>query len=78
MSLTSIYRFQIEYEPLNLNRLQYLIDGGRIDASQPITMHTLHKAGAVGKIKHGVKLLADVSVLKCRSFISILACVLIP
>lgn len=52
-------KFQIEYEPLNLNRLQYLIDGGRIDASQPITMHTLHKAGAVGKIKHGVKLLAD-------------------
>ena len=55
------HRFQIRYEPLNLNRLQYLIDSGRIDASKPINMHTLYWSGAVGKIEHGVKLLADVS-----------------
>ncbi len=56
-----IFRFQIKYEPLNLNRLQYLIDSGRIDASKPINMHTLYWSGAIGKIEHGVKLLADVS-----------------
>ncbi len=56
-----ILRFQIKYEPLNLNRLQYLIDSGRIDASKPINMHTLYWSGAIGKIEHGVKLLADVS-----------------
>lgn len=54
-------RFQIRYEPLNLNRLQHFIDSGRIDPSKPINMHTLYWSGAVGKIEHGVKLLADVS-----------------
>lgn len=52
-------KFQTCYEPLNLNKLQYLIDSGRVDASQPINMHTLYWSGAVGKIEHGVKLLAD-------------------
>ena len=54
-------RFQIRYESLNLNRLQHLIDCGRVDTSQRIDMRTLVDAGAVGKIEHGVKLLADVS-----------------
>jgi large subunit ribosomal protein L15 len=49
---------QTHYVPLNLNRVQYLIDSGRIDASQPVNMHTLQQSGAVGRIKHGVKLLA--------------------
>jgi large subunit ribosomal protein L15 len=59
-------RFQIRYEPLNLNRLQYFIDSGRIDPAKPINMHTLYWSGAVGKIEHGVKLLADVSVIIIR------------
>ena len=54
-------RHQTDYVPLNLNRLQYLIDSGRIDASQPINMYTLQQGGAVSKITHGVKLLATVS-----------------
>ena len=53
------------YVPLNLNRLQYFIDSGRLSASQPINMHTLQQSGAVGKIEHGVKLLATVSVCVC-------------
>ena len=56
-------RFQIRYEPLNLNKLQYLIDSGRIDPSKPINMNTLYWSGAVGKIEDGVKLLADVSLV---------------
>ena len=61
MIMTLFDRFQIRYEPLNLNRLQYFIDSGRIDPSKPINMHTLYWSGAVGKLEHGVKLLADVS-----------------
>lgn len=60
---TVFNRFQIRYEPLNLNRLQYFIDSSRIDPSKPINMHTLYWSGAVGKIEHGVKLLADVRIV---------------
>ena len=52
--------FRKEYEPLNLSTLQHFINSGRLDHSQPINMRTLHRAGAVGRIKHGVKLLAGV------------------
>ena len=51
----------MEYEPLNLGKLQHLVDSGRIDATQPINMYTLHQVGAVGRVEHGIKLLADVS-----------------
>lgn len=57
----ALCRFQIRYEPLNLNRLQYFIDSGRIDPTKPINMNTLYWSGAVGKVEHGIKLLADVS-----------------
>jgi large subunit ribosomal protein L15 len=46
---------------LSLARLQLFIDQGRIDASRKITMHDIAKSGVVGKVKHGVKLLANVS-----------------
>ena len=58
-------RNQVTYVPLNLNRLQYFVDSGRLDASQPINMHTLQQSGAVGKMENGVKLLATVSVYVC-------------
>lgn len=54
---------KIEYAPLNLSRLQFWIDTGRIDASQKITMKTLIDSGCVGqlrKLQQGVKLLGDV------------------
>lgn len=50
----------MKYEPLNLGKLQQLVDSGRIDAAQPINMYALHQAGAVGRVEHGIKLLADV------------------
>ena len=55
-------RFQVRYESLNLGKLQWLVDCGRIDTSKPINMLTLQKAGAVGRIKHGIKLLGDVRI----------------
>lgn len=54
---------KIEYAPLNLSRLQFWIDTGRIDATQMITMKTLVDSGCVGrlrKLQRGVKLLGDV------------------
>ena len=49
-------------EPLNLSKLQYYIDMGRIDPSRTISLKDLAESGVVGKIKHGVKLLGDVRV----------------
>lgn len=52
-------KFQVKYEPLNLGKLQQLVDSERIDATQPINMYALHQAGAIGRVEHGIKLLAD-------------------
>ena len=48
-----------EYAPLNLGALAKAIEGGKLDASQPITEDTLRAAGLVrtGKLD-GVRLLA--------------------
>ena len=48
-----------EYAPVNLGTLARAIEGGRLDASQPITEDTLRAAGLVrtGKVD-GVRLLA--------------------
>eukprot|EP00301_Raphidiophrys_heterophryoidea_P021129 c5650_g1_i2.p1 GENE.c5650_g1_i2~~c5650_g1_i2.p1 ORF type:complete len:238 (+),score=30.39 c5650_g1_i2:1-714(+) len=44
--------------PLNLDTLQFYADTGRLDLSKPIDLKTLRDLSIVGKIKHGVKLLA--------------------
>ena len=51
------------YTPLNLNRLQYFIDSGRLNPNEAITMHHLWKSGAVkvGRKEDGVKLVGTVS-----------------
>ena len=50
--------FPKEYAELNLGRLQAAIEAGRIDAKKPITAEILSKAGVVGKVYDGVRLLA--------------------
>jgi large subunit ribosomal protein L15 len=52
-------RSRREYSPVNLGALAKAIEGGRIDAGQPITEDTLREAGLVrgGKVA-GVRLLA--------------------
>src|SRR5512141_516929 len=37
--------FRVEYQPLNIGRLQDAIDGGTIDAGQPITVELLREKG---------------------------------
>ena len=51
--------FSVDMQPLNLSRIQSWIDQGRIDPSRPITIKELSDSNCVGKIKDGVKLLAD-------------------
>jgi large subunit ribosomal protein L15 len=53
---------KIEYAPLNLSRLQFWIDTGRIDPTQKITIKTLQDSGCVGrlrKLQKGIKLLGE-------------------
>ena len=54
-------RKQKFYSPLNLNRLQFFIDSGRLNPKEPINMYHLWRSGAVGgRIMDGVKLLGTV------------------
>lgn len=55
-------RFRKENEVLNLSKLQLWIDTGRIDPTKPITMKTLLDSGCLSHIKHGVKILSEVSI----------------
>ena len=60
--LLTCCRKQKFFSPLNLNRLQFFIDSGRLNPKEPITMYHLWRSGAVGgRIKDGVKLLGTVS-----------------
>lgn len=50
-------QFKVEYQIVNLDRLPYYFEKGRLDASKKITMKDLLDAGVFSKIEHGVKLL---------------------
>jgi hypothetical protein len=52
-------RHKKDFSLINLGRIQHLIDTGRIDASKPITLKTLHDAG-IQNLQDGVKILAGV------------------
>ncbi|WFC99303.1 YmL10 [Malassezia yamatoensis] len=47
------------FAPVNLDRLQFWIDQGRIDPSQPITVKELYESRCIHQIHDGVKLLGD-------------------
>jgi large subunit ribosomal protein L15 len=49
----------IEFEPLNLGKLQAFIDKGKIPTDRVINMRILQDSGVVGRIHQGVKVLAD-------------------
>lgn len=50
--------YKMHYRPLNLNRLQFFIDSGRLNPNAPITMYHLWRSGVTGgRIKDGVVLL---------------------
>ena len=57
--------FRCQYQPLSLNRLQYLIDLGRVDPTQPIDLTQLVNGRGVtiqpSKRDYGVQLVEEVS-----------------
>lgn len=53
-------RFERILAPVSLSRIQRLIDTGRIDPKEPITMSVLWRSGAVRRIPDGVKLVCRV------------------
>ena len=50
--------FRKEYVPLNLDRLQAAVDGGRLDPARTVGLDALRAAGLVTKRLDGVRLLA--------------------
>ena len=50
--------FRKEYVPLNLDRLQAAVDGGRLDPARTVDLDALRAAGLVTKRLDGVRLLA--------------------
>ena len=51
--------FRKEYQLVNLGRLQKAIDEGKLDVAQKIDAEALRKAGLIGKVRDGVRLLAQ-------------------
>ncbi|TXG60545.1 hypothetical protein EZV62_015118 [Acer yangbiense] len=50
--------FSLTFQPVGLGKIAYLINAGKIDSHELITMKTLKDVGAVGKqIKDGVRLM---------------------
>lgn len=48
-----------QYVPLNVDRLQFWIDQGRLDTTGPITARELYESRCIHKVGDGVKLLGD-------------------
>jgi large subunit ribosomal protein L15 len=46
-----------DFAEVNLDRLQKAIDAGKLDAKSPINGEALVKAGVIGRVKDGVRLL---------------------
>jgi large subunit ribosomal protein L15 len=48
---------RLDYNEVNLGRIQRAIDAGKLDAAEPITVESLSKAGVVTHPRDGVKIL---------------------
>jgi large subunit ribosomal protein L15 len=49
--------FPVEYNEINLGRIQQAVDAKKIDASAPVTLAALVEAGVVSKARAGLRLL---------------------
>jgi large subunit ribosomal protein L15 len=48
---------RLDYNVVNLGRIQKALDAGKLDAAEPITVESLMKAGVVTRRRDGVKVL---------------------
>ncbi|MFO1104069.1 MAG: 50S ribosomal protein L15 [Methylocystis sp.] len=51
--------FSIDYNEVNLGRIQQAVDAGKLDANAPVTLDALLAAGVVAKPRDGVKILGQ-------------------
>jgi large subunit ribosomal protein L15 len=51
--------FSVDYNEVNLGRIQQAVDAGKLDAKAPITLDALLAAGVVTKRRDGVKILGQ-------------------
>lgn len=51
--------FSVDYNEVNLGRIQQAIDAGKLDANAPVTRDALLAAGVVSKARDGVKILGQ-------------------
>jgi large subunit ribosomal protein L15 len=51
--------FSIDYNEVNLGRIQQAVDAGKLDAKAPVTLDALLAAGVVAKPRDGVKILGQ-------------------
>ncbi|MGD9658528.1 MAG: 50S ribosomal protein L15 [Methylocystis sp.] len=51
--------FSVDYNEVNLGRVQQAVDAGKLDANAPVTLDSLLAAGVVTKPRDGVKILGQ-------------------
>ncbi len=51
--------FSVDYNEVNLGRIQQAVESGKLDASAPVTLEALIGAGVVSKPRDGVKILGN-------------------
>lgn len=51
--------FPVEYNEINLGRIQQAVDAKKIDVAAPVTQDALVKAGVVSKVRAGLRLLGS-------------------
>ncbi len=51
--------FPVEYNEINLGRIQQAVDAKKIDAAAPVTLDVLVKAGVVSRARAGLRLLGS-------------------
>jgi large subunit ribosomal protein L15 len=51
--------FSLDYNEVNLGRVQQAVEAGKLDAASPVTLDALIAAGVVSKPRDGVKILGQ-------------------
>jgi large subunit ribosomal protein L15 len=51
--------FSLDYNEVNIGRVQQAIEAGKLDAAAPVTVEALIAAGVVAKARDGVKILGQ-------------------
>jgi large subunit ribosomal protein L15 len=51
--------FPVDYNEINLGRIQQAVDAKKIDVAAPVTLDSLVKAGVIAKARAGVRLLGN-------------------